>query len=147
MFSFFIGSSVISKMRVHTYYLLFNLMSFFLSAPQCIDIDECLHSSCGPGARCSNFPGGYHCECPPGYTGDAFTVGCRDADECATRPCGVDALCSNVDGSYTCTCPPGFIGDPFKLCSGKSSPTIGDVLSGGLCELCLIRRYKTQSVS
>lgn len=74
---------------------------------------------CGPGARCTNFPGGYHCECPPGYHGDAFTTGCVDADECVNRPCGKDALCSNVDGSYTCTCPPGFIGDPFKLCSGK----------------------------
>lgn len=91
---------------------------------QCVDINECnLPNTCGPGSLCTNFPGGHHCECPEGYTGDAYgATGCRDVDECSRAPCGKDALCHNNEGSFRCSCPPGFAGDPFHSCKGMRRP-------------------------
>ena len=42
------------------------------------DIDECdlaqgLQSRCGEGAICSNTPGSFSCQCPPGFSGDPST--------------------------------------------------------------------------
>lgn len=82
-------------------------------------MNECsLPNVCGSGALCTNFPGGHHCECPEGYTGDAYGTGCHDMDECSRAPCGKDALCHNTEGSFRCSCPPGFVGDPFHSCKG-----------------------------
>lgn len=82
-------------------------------------MNECsLPNACGPGSLCTNFPGGHHCECPEGYTGDAYGAGCYDVDECSRAPCGKDALCHNNEGSFRCSCPPGFVGDPFHSCKG-----------------------------
>lgn len=84
-----------------------------------MDVNECnLPNACGPGSLCTNFPGGHHCECPEGYTGDAYGAGCYDVDECSRTPCGKDALCHNNEGSFRCSCPPGFVGDPFNSCKG-----------------------------
>lgn len=86
---------------------------------QCVDVNECtLPNACGPGSLCTNFPGGHHCECPEGYTGNAYDAGCHDIDECTRGPCGKDALCHNNEGSFRCSCPPGFVGDPFHSCKG-----------------------------
>lgn len=84
-----------------------------------MDVNECsLPNVCGPGSLCTNFPGGHHCECPEGYTGDAYGAGCHDVDECSRSPCGKDAQCHNNEGSFRCSCPPGFVGDPFHSCKG-----------------------------
>jgi hypothetical protein len=87
---------------------------------QCIDQDECEdQQACGPGAVCTNLPGGHRCECPVGFDGDPYTTGCSDADECARSPCGRNALCNNMPGSFRCACPQGYIGDPFHECIGE----------------------------
>lgn len=85
-------------------------------------MNECedVHA-CGPGAICTNVAGGKQCTCPPGYEGDAYTIGCHDADECARTPCGRNALCTNLEGTFRCACPPGFIGDPSTACEGQFS--------------------------
>ncbi|KAJ8890121.1 hypothetical protein PR048_009628 [Dryococelus australis] len=87
-------------------------------AKQCMDENECEDkNACGPGAICTNIPGGKKCECPAGYEGDAYRTGCMDMDECARTPCGRDALCYNMDGTFRCSCPPGYLGDPMKNCT------------------------------
>lgn len=88
---------------------------------QCTDVDECQTNLCASGALCTNFPGGFHCECPPGTTGDAYQVGCLDINECAANPCGINALCKNSLGSFQCICPAGFVGDPYHQCVGEYS--------------------------
>uniref|UniRef100_A0A2M4DS15 Putative nidogen n=1 Tax=Anopheles darlingi TaxID=43151 RepID=A0A2M4DS15_ANODA len=86
-------------------------------AAGCVDINECdvaqgPNGRCGANALCTNHPGSYSCNCPPGFTGDA-TRQCQDVDECG-RPgaCGVNALCKNVVGSHECSCPAGTVPDP-----------------------------------
>lgn len=86
-------------------------------AAGCIDIDECdkvngPNGRCGVNAICTNSPGSFACECPPGYTGNALTA-CADIDECS-RPnaCGVGAVCKNAPGSYSCECPDSTVPDP-----------------------------------
>ena len=95
------------------------LIRLSISVFQCVDVDECAANLCAPGALCTNFAGAFHCECPPGTTGDAYRTGCVDVNECATNPCGLNAFCKNTLGSYQCVCPPGFVGDPYHQCSGK----------------------------
>lgn len=85
-----------------------------LTMPACLDVNECLKSSnvCGSGAQCINTPGGYFCQCPPNYTGNA-KVACFDIDECATNPvnvCGSNSICKNTPGSYQCDCKVGYSG-------------------------------------
>lgn len=87
---------------------------------KCNDIDECLNPhACGSGASCTNLEGGYRCDCPEGFAGDARSpTGCVDFDECARSPCGRDAHCINTDGSFRCLCPEGRAGNPMESCNG-----------------------------
>lgn len=86
----------------------------------CFDIDECLHpNACGNGAICINEEGSYRCDCPPGFSGDARSVGCSDMDECSRSPCGRNAQCRNSEGSFQCLCPDGHYGNPMESCEGK----------------------------
>lgn len=87
---------------------------------KCIDIDECLNPhACGSGATCINLEGGYRCDCPEGFAGDArSSTGCVDFNECARSPCGRDAQCINTDGSFRCLCPEGRAGNPMDSCNG-----------------------------
>jgi hypothetical protein len=41
----------------------------------CLDIDECLTSICGPESinNCTNFPATYPCACGDGYVGNERT--------------------------------------------------------------------------
>jgi len=43
--------------------------------PVCVDVDECQigTSTCDVTAVCHNSPGGYSCQCQPGYSGDGYT--------------------------------------------------------------------------
>ena len=85
-------------------------------AAGCMDIDECdkVHGpngKCGVNAICHNLPGGFKCECGPGFSGDPARQ-CFDIDECSKSRCGENAICKNLEGSYECSCPPGTIADP-----------------------------------
>lgn len=90
------------------------------------DMDECKENPCGPGAQCTNLPGGYECSCPSGFRGDPSPLaGCVDVDECTLpqdgKPlCGADASCVNTPGGYFCRCPSGFTGNPRVSCVGES---------------------------
>ena len=50
---------------------------FVANRSTCVDVDECLRSPCGPNAVCSNSPGGYACECEPGFIGAPPTKQCK----------------------------------------------------------------------
>lgn len=86
-------------------------------AAGCIDIDECdaaigWAGRCGQNARCSNTLGGFNCNCPEGFSGDAFKE-CFDINECLIdTSCGIGASCVNNQGSFTCECPEGTVADP-----------------------------------
>lgn len=106
---------------------------FFFFLLKCVDIDECSNPlACGSGATCSNLEGGYRCDCPEGFAGDARSpTGCVDFDECARSPCGRDAHCINTDGSFRCLCPEGRAGNPMDACNGKCfiTPSCTDEVS------------------
>lgn len=86
-------------------------------AAGCQDINECdaIHGPsgrCGLNAICTNTPGGFSCQCPVGFSGNA-DIQCVDIDECSKpNRCGPGALCLNRAGSFECVCPEGSIPDP-----------------------------------
>lgn len=47
---------------------------------QCVDVDECSESSdvCPAGHQCTNFMGGYRCDCPQGFELNAESQQCQD---------------------------------------------------------------------
>ncbi|GBN12717.1 Fibrillin-2 [Araneus ventricosus] len=106
----------------------------------CRDIDECIENPCARNAICTNFHGGYSCECKPDTIGDAIIKGCdaiekdcksnRDcpsAEECDLNTnqcispcyiCGEKAVCTARDHEAICSCPPLYIGDPYDHARG-----------------------------
>lgn len=84
----------------------------------CREIDECTEGGhdCSELAECENTLGGWTCECPTGYEGDATgRTGCIDIDECAAEAdnCDPQVTCDGLTpaGSWTCgACPNGFSG-------------------------------------
>lgn len=49
-----------------------------------IDINECDQSPCVHNGTCTNFGGGYLCNCVKGYSGKNCET---NIDDCASRPC------------------------------------------------------------
>jgi hypothetical protein len=83
----------------------------------CADSDECARKldDCDrmPNA-CSNDAGGYHCQCPAGYTGDGRgEAGCVGINECTagTDDCSdVPDACVDTGSGFNCQCPTGYSG-------------------------------------
>ncbi|XP_021930758.1 low-density lipoprotein receptor-like isoform X2 [Zootermopsis nevadensis] len=72
--------------------------------------DECKDNNGGCSQRCVDIPGGYYCECLPGYKlMDNRT--CDDIDECQT-PGACSQLCINEKGTFKCQCVDGYLRDP-----------------------------------
>ena len=73
----------------------------------CIDVSECdvVDNLCGDG-ECVNTPGGYECNCKPGYTNAANNT-CLNENECAKKPCLGGGQCVDTVGSFECVCPDG----------------------------------------
>lgn len=90
-----------------------------------VDIDECdkvngPSGRCAANAICTNTPGGFSCQCPPGFSGNGHKQ-CLDVNECAQKgACGLGAVCVNQPGGHTCQCPEGTIPapDPQTRCVG-----------------------------
>uniref|UniRef100_A0A183CQH9 EGF-like domain-containing protein n=1 Tax=Globodera pallida TaxID=36090 RepID=A0A183CQH9_GLOPA len=59
---------------------------------------------------CTNFFGGFDCQCKSGFSGDPLTGGCKDINECemADHYCGSNANCTNLVGTFRCECLDGF---------------------------------------
>lgn len=111
-------------------------------AAGCIDVNECDTSlgpvgRCGIQARCANTLGSFACQCPEGYTGDAYKQ-CLDIDECQVEgSCGVGAECINKDGSFSCECPDSTIPDPdarVKCTEVLTCKTDNDCPGNALCD-------------
>lgn len=117
-----------------------------------LDNDECADGTahCNPAtSTCVNDPGGYRCECKPGYQ---HSPGSRtecigkpvisvlysehhffypmilrfflDVDECtlATPPCNATtSTCKNTIGSYECPCRQGYKPVTLQACTGKTT--------------------------
>ncbi len=92
----------------------------------CQDIDECSRiegavvyrtkyrdevykwHSCSSqmGSKCVNEPGGFRCECLPGFSGSVGN--CTDVDECEDMKCNGGKECRNLVGGFRCECGHGF---------------------------------------
>ena len=71
------------------------------------DTDECFNKPCSHGATCRNIPGGFLCECTPGWTGPLCQ---QDENECNRSPCLNGGTCENTIGSFKCLCTTGWTG-------------------------------------
>nr|XP_026692192.1 zonadhesin-like isoform X3 [Ciona intestinalis] len=82
----------------------------------CADINECMYRThtCTAVQTCVNFPGGYSCQCIPGYTN--VNGYCVDINECDSNPCG-SGQCKNTAGSYRCYCEVGYYKYNGDTCS------------------------------
>ncbi|KAL6848355.1 hypothetical protein ACP4OV_021649 [Aristida adscensionis] len=126
------------------------------------NIDECKYPEIYPCfGDCSNTMGGYLCQCPLGFEGNASTPkGCKDVDECVhpeAHPCYGN--CTNLPGTFQCQCPLGTFGDPtikggcVAIKNSFSGSKIALVVSGGLILLLvalavpfITRKIQLQSV-
>jgi len=77
----------------------------------CVDIDECSFTPSVCDQNCTNFPGGYKCECGSGF----YLVGnrtCVDRNECQEIIGVCQQVCVDTVGSYRCECDKGYKVDP-----------------------------------
>lgn len=80
----------------------------------CNDIDECVGNPCPSGAICTNTPGGYHCQCPSGSSGDPYRGGCARIHTpfgcSSTNPCptGENCVTDTYSGTGVCICRQGY---------------------------------------
>jgi hypothetical protein len=99
--------------------------------PECVTNSECSQNEACVNQKCQNpclnaCPSNSECrvqnhiatcECPPGFTGNAFE-GCVKIydtpvkDPCNPSPCGRNAICDNGN----CRCSGDYIGDPYLDC-------------------------------
>uniref|UniRef100_A0A6Q2XZY0 Neurogenic locus notch homolog protein 1 n=1 Tax=Esox lucius TaxID=8010 RepID=A0A6Q2XZY0_ESOLU len=93
-----------------------------------IDIDECASTPCKNGAKCSDGPNKYTCECAEGYTGQHCET---DINECYSDPCHY-GICKDSLATFTCYCHPGYTG---RLCETNINECLSQpCLNGGLCQ-------------
>lgn len=98
----------------------------------CYDINECrMGDVCGGNSECTNFDGGFRCDCDAGFelVGDE----CQDIDECTEGfdTCADTATCFNDPGSYHCGCDFDEFGDgSFCKATNACSP---NPCTTGLC--------------
>uniref|UniRef100_A0A669DUC1 Neurogenic locus notch homolog protein 1 n=1 Tax=Oreochromis niloticus TaxID=8128 RepID=A0A669DUC1_ORENI len=93
-----------------------------------IDIDECASTPCKNGAKCTDGPNKYTCECTEGYTGKHCET---DINECYSDPCHYGSC---IDGlaSFSCQCNPGFTG---RLCETNINECLSQPCRyGGTCQ-------------
>lgn len=77
------------------------------------DIDECREGKCQNG-RCTNTPGSFICDCPPGFDVSPDGTTCTDHDECKEIGMCTNGICINMDGSFKCQCKGGYKLSPSK---------------------------------
>uniref|UniRef100_A0A8C6P6F5 Neurogenic locus notch homolog protein 1 n=1 Tax=Nothobranchius furzeri TaxID=105023 RepID=A0A8C6P6F5_NOTFU len=93
-----------------------------------IDTDECASTPCENGAKCTDGPNKYTCECTEGYTGRHCEMG---INECDSDPCHYGSC---IDGlaSFSCHCNPGFTG---RLCETNINECLSQPCrNGGTCQ-------------
>ena len=93
-----------------------DIVVYFIS-----DYNECnLESSCDPTtSTCSNFQGGYTCDCKSGFEKTYDGLTCTDIDECKQVNSFCQQKCANTDGSYKCDCYEGYtLNADKKTCRG-----------------------------
>lgn len=73
--------------------------------------------TCGQNAECSVINHIPMCNCPSGYSGDAF-ISCRIIERpvktipCNPSPCGPNSQCRAINEQAVCSCVPGYLGSP-----------------------------------
>lgn len=88
---------------------------YFGNGTNCQDVNECRVKGgshghfCNENTQCVNLPGGYRCDCLPGFE-RKDSLRCVDVDECVTgqHKCGPNSRCVNTIGGHQCHCESGF---------------------------------------
>jgi hypothetical protein len=89
----------------------------------CNDLNECTSNTdnCSDNAYCYNNPGGFSCQCKPGYLGDGLTCTAKTPDDPCTSgasKCGANATCTTTGATtYECDCDPGYTGNGQVCCA------------------------------
>lgn len=119
-------------------------------------VDPCI-KACGKGAICKVFNHIPMCNCPQGYSGNAF-IECRQyviseiVNPCNPSPCGPNSQCRDISGQAICTCLSGYLGAPptcrpecisssecalDKACSNQRciDPCKGNCGSNAICQV------------
>uniref|UniRef100_A0A3Q1H9L7 Neurogenic locus notch homolog protein 1 n=1 Tax=Anabas testudineus TaxID=64144 RepID=A0A3Q1H9L7_ANATE len=93
-----------------------------------IDIDECASTPCKNGAKCTDGPNKYTCECTEGYTGRHCET---DINECYSNPCHY-GTCIDGLASFSCNCRLGYTG---RLCETNIDECLSQPCrNGGTCQ-------------
>uniref|UniRef100_A0A453PX39 Protein kinase domain-containing protein n=1 Tax=Aegilops tauschii subsp. strangulata TaxID=200361 RepID=A0A453PX39_AEGTS len=98
------------------------------------NINECDYPDIYPCyGHCRNTHGGYDCQCPLGFKGNASKPnGCEDIDEREhpeEYPCS--GICTNIPGTFHCQCPDGTYRDPLMKQGCISATTTKKTFTGG----------------
>jgi len=92
--------------------------------PTCnIDIDECADpalNNCSTNATCTNIPGGFTCECNPGFTGNG--ISCIEIIGCGPpNPCQNGGICTDTGvNEINCECQDDFTGNRCQFSEDSS---------------------------
>lgn len=92
--------------------------------PTCdIDIDECADpalNNCSTNATCTNIPGGFTCECNPGFTGNG--ISCIEIIGCGPpNPCQNGGICTDTGvNEINCECQDDFTGNRCQFAEDSS---------------------------
>ncbi|XP_023653723.2 neurocan core protein-like isoform X2 [Paramormyrops kingsleyae] len=75
--------------------------------PALAEDHPCGTYSCLHGGRCRIEGGGYHCDCPQGFSGESCEI---DIDDCSSHPCQNGGTCIDKVDSFVCLCLPSYRG-------------------------------------
>uniref|UniRef100_A0AAQ4PW40 Neurogenic locus notch homolog protein 1 n=1 Tax=Gasterosteus aculeatus aculeatus TaxID=481459 RepID=A0AAQ4PW40_GASAC len=93
-----------------------------------IDVDECASTPCKNGAKCTDGPNKYTCECTEGYSGRHCET---DVNECYSDPCHY-GTCIDGLASFSCRCRAGYTG---RLCETNINECLSQPCrNGGTCQ-------------
>ncbi|XP_041356234.1 fibulin-1-like [Gigantopelta aegis] len=101
----------------------------------CEDIDECMLGIHGCQQNCTNYEGGYSCDCDVGFRLKHDRKTCErvpEDDPCvgSNTTCSDPAYCTAVGGQLTCKCPSGYRLNPNQTSCYAPDPCVSNPCKG-----------------